>query len=614
VALSARGPLVVLGLVTAGLVAVALTFDFSTRSGGRFWSDGATYHAMARSLAEDFDLRYEVKDLFREEREFDKGPGGLLLKRASGGLTLQGAFPFVRRVQPGEGALYYAKAFLYPLVAAPFVRALGTRGLLLTNVLAFCFALFLSYLELRTRMTPWVALLSVLALFGATATPVYLLWLTPEALNLGLITAGLYAWSHRRPTLSAVLLGLATYSKPTNALVALPLVLEALLDPGPSRLREAFRRGIVLVGTALLLFALNVAATGEWNYQGGERKAFEGCFPYASAEETFDRCGEWMTTQHLGPLVGREGEGDRSGTPLSRAEVAAAFRSNLVYFWVGRVGGALPYDAPVLVAALFFLAWERTRRGILALSTLLLSALAYIVIIPANWYGGGAAIGNRYFLNLLPLALFFLPKARLFLPIAVALGLFFVGPILLSPVQHSLNPGTHVTREPFISLPLELTELNDLSIFMERWRFKRPFGDTEGDRTRNWPADPKAYYLYFPDDGTRGKESYMGREGFWVKGGRSAEVVLRALEPVRQIRLTTTGGPKGDRLTVRWSGGERAFALKVGEVAEIPIPAEAGMPYYGTWVQTFRCRSEASPDVLGTFVGLALDVDRPPAD
>src|SRR4030095_2340714 len=35
----------------------------------QFWGDGATYHSMAWSLAEDGDLRYEAKDLLRVQRE-----------------------------------------------------------------------------------------------------------------------------------------------------------------------------------------------------------------------------------------------------------------------------------------------------------------------------------------------------------------------------------------------------------------------------------------------------------------------------------------------------------------------------------------------------------------
>ena len=59
---------------------------------------GASGAAMAWSLAEDGDLRYEARDVFRVRREFPSGPQGLFLKRASGGLRgdAAGATPTTR--------------------------------------------------------------------------------------------------------------------------------------------------------------------------------------------------------------------------------------------------------------------------------------------------------------------------------------------------------------------------------------------------------------------------------------------------------------------------------------------------------------------------------------
>jgi hypothetical protein len=119
-----------------------------------------------------------------------------------------------------------------------------------------------------------------------------------------------------------------------------------------------------------------------------------------------------------------------------------------------------------------------------------------------------------------------------------------------------------------------------------------------------------AYSLFFPDTGTGGMVWFLGGVGFGVRGGPGAEVILRSLEPVRSLHLTAVGGGSGDRLTVRSSGGERAIVLKPGEVAEIPLPADPGMPYYGTFVQSLRFRSEVPNDLPGTFVALSLEVEK----
>src|SRR6185295_7927153 len=129
---------------------------------------------------------------------------------------------------------------------------------------------------------------------------------TPEAFSLGIIAAALWAWRAGRPALAAILLGLATYTKPYNVLLALPLGLEPLLErerPLARRLLESARRGAIAVLATAALFGLNAAFTGEANYQGGERKTFYGKFPLESPEVTFGNSGIWMTTNRLGPGV-----------------------------------------------------------------------------------------------------------------------------------------------------------------------------------------------------------------------------------------------------------------------------------------------------------------------
>ena len=105
--------------------------------------------------------------------------------------------------------------------------------------------------------------------------------------------------------------------------------------------------------------------------------------------------------------------------------------------------------------------------------------------------------------------------------------------------------------------------LNDLSVFTEAWRKKRPFGFV-GNAER--PADADAFFLYFMDDGTHGREDWAGRRGFWLRGDRSAEVVLRAfdLAPVDRVVLRLTGGPMGDRVDVRLGLARRAGAALPG--------------------------------------------------
>ncbi len=614
----------VLGALTGALVVAAFATDLAGRSGGEFWGDGATYHAMARSLAEDFDLRYEARDVLRVRREFAGGPQGLFLKRASGGLRFDSRFPWVARVE--EPRLYYAKAFVYPLAAAPFVRLFGTRGLLLVNVLVFALALWLGYDERRRRGNdPLRALVFVLVVFLATVAPLYLLWPTPEIFGLGLVTAALVATSAGRPVLAAILFGVAVYLKPPNVFLALPLGIAAFLPgegekffgPGLARRAlESVRRGAVVLATALALYGLNALWTGEMNYQGGERKTFYGRFPLETHDVTFDNAGFWMTTNHLGPLVEGQDEDKlsrKTGPLRAPEEIRGSFVRNLGYFWVGRFGGVLAYFAPAFGAVLaFVILGPRTARGWLAFVSLAASWLFYLWMIPDNWYGGGGTVGNRYFLSLLPLVLFLVPRGRVW-PVAVfglVVGAVFVVPLLLSPLRHSMRPGLHAMGGPYRFLPPELTMLNDLSVFTEPWRKKQPYGYT-GDPHGGRPADADAYFLYFMDDGTRGKETVAGREGFRLRRGRRAEVVVRAfdLAVVKRVFLRLHAGPPGDEVEARLGPGTAVASLGPGQTAEVALEAGRGLRYYDTYLHVLQLRSRAaSAEDDGTFMEIRLQV------
>jgi hypothetical protein len=623
----------VLAAVVIAMVGGAAALDLPRVSGGEFWGDGATYYAMAWSLAWDLDLRYEARDLERVRQEYPRGPQGLFLKRASGGVAVDGSvgFPWLRRVRADEGRLYYAKAFAYPLLAAPLVRLFGTRGLMVTNALVLGLSLWLGYGVLRRRgSAPQAALVAVLALLLTTVAPLYLAWPTPEIFGLGLITSALAAWAAGRPLLAAALFGVAGYLKPPNVLMAVPLGLDPLLPRAGERLlserllrrvAEATGRALVIAGTAACFYGLNAVATGERNYQGGERKTFYGRFPFDASGATFDGSGFWMTTNRLGPLVEGSDEGQisaRTGPARDPREIPESFAWNLAYFWVGRFGGALPYFFPAVAAlALFLLAGSRDRSAWLALVAVVLSWLAYIWIIPDNWYGGGGTVGNRYFLSLLP-AFFFLLPTRRERPVA-ALGVvgaaIFLAPILASPVVSSLRPGDHATRGVFRLLPAELTMLNDLSVFTEPWRKKRPFGFV-GDSTRH--ADVDAYFLYFMDDGTFGKEAYAGRDGFWLRGGERAEGVVRAfdLAPVSRVVLRLIGGPVGDSVTARLGGSSRRIGLGPGQVQEISVPAGRGLRYYDTYLHVLHLRSRRGAPLadgrsVGAFVEVRLEMGPP---
>jgi hypothetical protein len=619
---SERVARVLLAAIVAGLCGIALSTDLARLSGGRFWGDGATYFTAAWSLVEDGDLRWEARDALRVRREFAEGAQGVFLKRSAGGLRRSEAFPWLERVPDDKPLIYFAKPFTYPVLAAPFVRFFGTRGLLLVNALALGLAVVLAYFELRRAASPAVALGAAVGLILPTIASAYLFWPAPEATGLGLVALGLFAWRRDWIVTSAILFGIATYSKPPNVLLAAPLGLMPLLvagTPWPRRILEMLRRGAILLAAAAACYALTLAVTGEWNYQGGrERKTFYGVLPYEAPGVTFGNSGIWMSTNQLGPRVEGKDEvamSQGSEPPRSAAELRENFVANLAWFWTGRFGGVVPYFLPFAVAALVFvLLGPRDKTGALALVAFVLSWLAYILQIPDNWYGGSGTLGNRYFLNVLPLAVYFVPRGReLAVALAGAAALAFTAPTLLHPIANALEPGAHTKAGLYRWMPAELSMLNDLSIFAEPWRKKRSVGDTEGDPKRPGSADPSAYYLYFSDDGAYGREDRDGVTGFWLRGGAPGEVLVRALEPVARMSVRVSGGPAGDDVEIAVDGSRQTVSVAGGESRDLTFAPPLGFRYKDTFLHVVKLRSArggagADGRSLGAFVSIRLEV------
>ena len=190
-----------------------------------------------------------------------------------------------------------------------------------------------------------------------------------------------------------------------------------------------------------------------------------------------------------------------------------------------------------------------------------------------------------------------------------------MGPILAAPVHHSLRPGEHATRGPIRALPAELTMLNDLSVFTEPWRKKRPFGFVGApDRA----ADADAYFLYFLDDGTYGKEAWASGAASGCAAGEPAEVVVRAfdLAPVRRLVVRLTGGPLGDTVTVRRGWSSERVGVGPGQSREVALPVGRGVRYYDTYLHVLDLRSRRGaplPDgrSVGAFVEVRLEMGPP---
>ena len=198
---------------------------------------------------------------------------------------------------PTRPRLYFAKAFIYPLFAAPFVWLFGTNGFLVLHALLMTVCFLCAYAFLVARSHP-VAGADLRRARSCSSRSCRSTWCgsTPDFFNLGAGPAWLFllvlqgsrrrrparrgAARDRRWLLGAALRrgrrGLARHRDllQADAHAADAAAAGARSRCGGSGARGARRRAGVRARSWSALFALNIAVTGEWNYQGGERKTF----------------------------------------------------------------------------------------------------------------------------------------------------------------------------------------------------------------------------------------------------------------------------------------------------------------------------------------------------
>jgi hypothetical protein len=583
-----------LGLILLGW---ALTTDFVKATGG-FFADGATYYVMTYSLAEDLDLAYRREDLVRVWRDYPSGPEGIFLKRGRVvDVTESGAFPFVTvstHEDPDTSRLYFGKAYIFPLFAAPFVWMFGTNGFLALHAVMMTLCFLCGYAVLAARSRPLPSLIFAGAFLFMSATPVYLVQIMPDFFNMALVLFAYFFWAYKevagpeavarsRPlgirwllsprsdVVAVVLLGIATFSKPPAHVWLLgPLLASALL-------RRQWRRATTMAGVFALivvaLFAFNVAVTGEWNYQGGDRRTFysgEGGFPFQTETHGFD-------------VVGLDRATDRVPVEVltTREAVFDVFRRNLAYFFIGRHHGFAVYYFPGMLALLLFLLGTRDRAvwQWLTLGAALFTAVFLLLYMPFTYSGGGGPVGNRYYLGVYPLFLFLVPPLMSATSGVLATGVsaLFAAPLVFNPFYAAFHPAEHVKYGVFRWLPIELTLVNDLPVNVLPTRTRQPLGGTP------------PVFAYFLDDNVYNREG----DRFWVRGESSADVLLRAPIDIetaaeapanRSLRISRLDvelqtGPKPNRVTISTGAETRVVDMSAGSQERFELTMPSGVPY-----------------------------------
>ena len=571
--------LTVVAVVVLFFLGLSLSVNLADIYSGFLFADQAVYYSMTQSIAFDRDLEFTKKDLARYYTDFNAGPQGIFLKKGR------------------DGRIFFAKSFVYPLFAAPFVRVLGPNGFLVFHSVLLLLLLLMGFKYFSLSGPPLGAVLLVLTFLFASVAGVYFVWMTPEFFNLTLIFAILFLWlykirskeleadgtpspelsasrtgklnaflmSDKTDYLAAFLAGIAVYSKPPNAALLGILILLTLVR------RKFLKTGGMLLGFVLsmaLLFSVKSILSSDWtdwNYQGGERKAFYGAFPFGDKGQTFDTVGSEMTS---------EGYFDRSLLPPKYIAL------NLFYYIFGRFTGAAWYFFPSILLLFLFFRGRRSLARWLLLAALTAEILAYVVLMPTNFGGGGGSLGKRYFMHIYPLFLFLpdikVKKRTLVVPWLMAA--LFLSQLMVNPFRGSSFPTTHLKRFPFKALPVEMTLVNEWPTNTNPWGFRIPIG-----------TPPDEGYLHFLDDNFHKRLEPTGNWTYW---DRECEMVLKTGRPLKEIVVRLLNNPRrANEIRVKVEGRTQRITLGPKQWGTLRFPVGDGFRMKTTYLYRIKIKA-----------------------
>ncbi|MEA2005335.1 MAG: hypothetical protein U9O50_03635 [Acidobacteriota bacterium] len=576
----------------------SLFVNLPSLQGNFLFADEAIYYSMAQSLAHDGDLEYSKRDLNRYYKTFDSGPLGIFLKKGK------------------NGKIFFAKSFAYPLFVAPFVRIFGVNGFLVFHAILLFLLLLMGYSYFSISNSPVLSFLSILTFFFASVACVYYIWISPDFFNLFLVFAVLFLLHYKQryrdsinleaktpfqnfllsdssDYLASILAGIAVFSKPPNIVLLGPLVLYPLIR---KKFGKTFLLIVLFAITSSLFWGVNYLHTGDWNYQGGERKTFYFSYPLENENFTFDSIGREMTS---------EGYGSKHLLPVKMTFY------NMFYYFCGRFTGIIWYFFPAFLFLVVFILQKKRWDQWLIFAVLSAEILIYITLMPDNYAGGGGALANRYFLNIYPFFLFLIPMRRNFKEIALCwiMASIFISQILLSPFMSSHYPSTHAKKLPFKMLPVELTLVNNLPTNTNPKAFRQEVG-----------IPPHIGWLHFLDDNFHPK---LEPNGFWTKGSHTAEMILKTYYPVKTLRFHLLNNPrKRNKLTVKV--GNKKQTILLGQKQRGTLSFSPGNGFQMKAIHLYKIKIKASKGAIPyledqksderRFLGVFFEIEIIPED
>jgi hypothetical protein len=491
--------------------------------------DEATYLMQAESLAFDFDLTYSRNDFDRFVAHRGLRPEGLILQSGD-----------------SEKATF-GKPFFYALYLAPYVRLAPVRGPFVANAVLLALAALAAAWTLRRRLGASAPLWIAVAVF-ASVTFVYTFWAHADlflmcltALALALVDAGREGTGKRyleivRWSVAGILVAIVAFSRPMYAVLFLPLV-AALYNKtrGHAGAARPWRLEAMAMAAGALTLVLSAGAmhqslTGSWTSYGAVRGGF---YSYTGFPEVDLAAGsDWRES------LGGNRAWLKPSEVVEKKVRVSLWGWNSLYLLAGRHVGFLPYFLPLFLAVFLGRPIAARPQGAWSWSLVLAAGLclaAFLHLRPFNFWGGGGAVGNRYFLPLYPL-FWFLPRRPLRVPWlvgSVVVAGLFLAPLWLSPRAFPLFDGTtyrYVSPVAQCCLPYETSQSH-----------LKPSGQEDVRHNDLW--------IKFLD---RGVKAVREGERLRLRDG-GGTILVGSAEPMTSLDVELRAG---DEVTLQVEGGE----------------------------------------------------------
>ncbi len=429
------------------------------------WGDAGTYYMQIQSISNDFDIRYESKDINRAfDDHFD--PAGLFL------------------IKTNNGEYYYGKEFTYALFSVPFYKLFGTNGVLLFNGLMFFLMILIGYLYLRNQNGDSIALGISSLYFFLSAAFVYIFWIHAEIYNMFLVMSGMFFWimyfrqnNAKYLSISSFIFGIAFVAKVPNMFFFIPLFFYELYR---KRYNTVILMFTVFILPVVLIYSYFFMNAETFSFYGGNRLYYAQGYPFVGGYDSINEIGRPLFSVSQNNI-----------DALINTDNIKIVPYNLFYYFFGSFTGMFWYYPFVLLSTIPILKFVYPKTNILTKTNeikdhinaspdkILISAgivlyiLFFCIIVGYNYWGGAHAIGNRYF-YVYPLFLFLIQKVNLKqLLIVTLLACITLNPVILDPIGNSANPSIHQTIFPYSYLPIEYTQLT----YLPFWERDHKIGD-----------------------------------------------------------------------------------------------------------------------------------------